>query len=70
MLEGVAAAVSEPGRLTTIDAAYLTKHRMRLADQPGDLVVYRVTPDVALGWREQEFPGSATRWRVARAAGP
>lgn len=45
----------------TLDAASKEKYKMPLMVTP-ETVMYRVSPRVVLGWREKDFPKSATRW--------
>jgi hypothetical protein len=54
------------------DAAYAAKYvdaetgeSYRLNDGPPGAVVYAVQPRVAFGFRERDFPTSATRWTFA-----
>lgn len=62
LIEGVAEEVRDDARHTAFDEAYLAKYGVRMADVPGDVSVWAVTPRVAFAWQERDFPGSATRW--------
>ena len=62
ILEGVTEEVTDVARRAAFDAAYQAKYTVAMADVPGDLSIWAVTPRVALAWREQDFPRSATRW--------
>jgi pyridoxine/pyridoxamine 5'-phosphate oxidase len=68
LLEGRARPVTDPARLAAFDAAYQAKYGVRMADVPGDVSVWVVTPRVAFGWHERDFPGTATRWRFGGSA--
>lgn len=58
----VEGTVSEQPASQEVDEAYQAKYKMRLTEAPGDLVVYEVKPKVVFGFRERDFPKSATRW--------
>lgn len=64
ILEGTAVEVTDPAVLGRFADAFAAKYDTRLADVPGDLVIYEVRPAVVLAWREADFPASATRWRL------
>jgi hypothetical protein len=64
IVEGVVDEVRDPGCRARIDTAYLAKYGVRLGDVPGDVVLYGVRLAVAFGWRERDFPKSATRWTL------
>jgi pyridoxine/pyridoxamine 5'-phosphate oxidase len=62
VLEGRAEEVTDAARRAEFDGAYQAKYGVAMADVPGDLSIWAVSPRVALAWRERDFPGSATRW--------
>jgi general stress protein 26 len=63
ILEGAAEAITDRPGLEPFVDAYEEKYGFRMdLDQPVGLV-YRVRPRTALGWSEEDFPTSATRWR-------
>jgi hypothetical protein len=66
VLEGSAVEVTDAGRRAAFDAAYQAKYGVAMADVPGDLSIWAVTPRVALAWQEKDFPRSATRWAIDR----
>lgn len=60
----------DPTLRDALDDAYAAKYvdvetgePMRLSDAPEGSLIYRVTPRHVLGWLEQDFPRSRTRWR-------
>ena len=61
MIEGSTVAVEEPALLAELDSLYFQKYAYHL--DAG--ATYRVTPKVALAWRENDFVGSATKWNFA-----
>ena len=65
IVEGTAGEVTDPTRLRVLDDAYRTKYGLGFFENPGDVVVYAVTPRVAFGWQERDFVRTATRWRFA-----
>jgi hypothetical protein len=66
VLEGPAVDVTDAGRRAAFDAVYRAKYGVAMADVPGDLSIWAVTPRVALAWQEKDFPLSATRWVIDR----
>jgi PPOX class probable F420-dependent enzyme len=59
----------DPDRLATVDEAYAAKYAdpetgepMRLSATPEEGSFYRVVPERVLGWREDDFLRSRTRW--------
>ena len=66
IIEGSVAEIRLPSMRKRIDQAYRAKYKMATTDAPGDVVVYGVTPEVVLAWREKDFPKSATRWVVTK----
>jgi Pyridoxamine 5'-phosphate oxidase len=66
ILEGHAEEVTDAARRAAFDGAYQAKYGVAMADVPGDLSIWAVTPRVALAWQERDFPGSATRWVLDR----
>ena len=65
-VEGRAEEVVDTALLVRFCDAYEAKYRFR--PDPGNAanVVYRLHQCVALAWREQDFPKSATRWSWPR----
>ena len=64
VVRGVAAEVRDPAALGRFADAYERKYGIRPAAEPDpDAPVFAVRPRVVLGWRERDFPTSATRWR-------
>ena len=59
ILEGVVDQVDDPSVLEGVSEAYAAKYA--LPEGLGTSAM-RLRPSVALAWREQDFPGSATRW--------
>ncbi len=64
IVEGIVREVTESSRLSPLNSAFKKKYGIGLSRQPGT-VVYTVEPHVAFGWRERDFPVSATRWSFA-----
>lgn len=62
ILEGAVEEVADKATLRKLDAAYKKKYDMPLMIIPGETVVYRLRPRVALAWTEKNFPNDATRW--------
>ncbi len=63
IVEGHAEEVTDRAALEPFARAYEEKYGFRLdLDHPIGLV-HRVRPDAVLGWREKDFPTTATRWR-------
>lgn len=60
VLEGVAEEVSDSALLTRLAEVYSAKYP--LGFPPGE-PIYAVRPRVAFGQSEDDFTGSATRWR-------
>ena len=76
VLEGTVAMPS-PSALTRADDAYAAKYNnpetnqgFRMTDGASDAAapngVYMLRPHIALGWTEEDYPRTATRWRFAR----
>lgn len=68
ILEGDVVEVTDTTELERASAAYAAKYDgtpLPTKVEEG-VVVYALRPQVALGWREQDFPSSATRWRFSR----
>ncbi|HYZ10417.1 MAG TPA: pyridoxamine 5'-phosphate oxidase family protein [Actinomycetota bacterium] len=62
IVEGNAEEVSDREALVPFARAYEVKYGFGFdLDHPIGLV-YRVRPRVVLGWREKDFPSTATRW--------
>jgi PPOX class probable F420-dependent enzyme len=69
VVEGVVEIVRGAGVPASFSDDYQKKYAFR--PEPGpDQVVYIVTPAVVLGWRETDFPKSATRWVFAAQGRP
>ena len=68
ILEGRAREIRDAGRLRRYAAAYEPKYRFRPDPADAGHVTYGVRPRKAFGWRERDFPSSATRWRFPRGA--
>jgi hypothetical protein len=64
IVEGRAAPVDPRAVPAEVDREYVRKYRMRLTAHPDSLVL-GLRPAVAFGWRERDFPKSATRWTFA-----
>jgi len=62
ILEGIAEEITDKPTFAKIDAASKKKYKMPLMLIPGESVVYRLRPRVALAWTENDFPNNATRW--------
>lgn len=65
ILEGQAERVFDAAALAEFVESYEAKYGFRVDTGNANLAVYRLRPRVALTWREQSFPESATRWRFA-----
>lgn len=61
IIEGVATKVRDAATMRTYAEAYERKYQFRPEEEPG--TAYAVRPRVAFAWTEQEFPGTATRFR-------
>ena len=66
ILEGTAVEVNDKAVFKKIDAACRTKYKMPLMIIP-DSVLYCVRPRVVLAWKENDFPGTGTRWEFPRS---
>ena len=66
IMEGTAIEVSDKITLKKIDAASRTKYHMPLMMIP-ESVLYCVHPRVVLAWKENDFPGTGTRWGFSRS---
>jgi hypothetical protein len=62
ILEGTARKVDDKATLQALHLAYQSKYGTGLVGIPGEPVVLAVKPRVGFGWREKNFPKSATRW--------
>ena len=64
ILEGAVHEVTDAALLARFADAYAAKYRFR--PDPHDVAngTYVLRPRVVFAWREQDFPTSATRWRV------
>lgn len=62
ILEGTARKVGDAATLATFVDAYEAKYGFRVDTSNANFGVYSLQPRVALTWREQAFPDSATRW--------
>lgn len=66
ILEGRVGQVNKRSALERFADAYEQKYGFRFdLDEPIGLV-YALRPRVVFGWREEDFPQSATRWRLGR----
>lgn len=61
IIEGVATMVFDETTMRTYAEVYERKYAFRPEAAPG--TAYAVRPRVAFSWTEQEFPGTATRFR-------
>lgn len=66
VLEGRVEVVRDKSLLRRIGDDYEAKYAFRIAPDNPAYGVYALRPAVAFGWRETDFPTSATRWRFAR----
>lgn len=58
--------VETPAVPDAVNDAYAAKYGgIKLTGGPEGSPVYRLRPDVALGWLESDYPNTATRWRFA-----
>jgi hypothetical protein len=64
ILEGVLERVGDGAALARFVDAYDAKYGVRIDPTDPDYAVYRLRARVAYAWREQDFPQSATRWRL------
>ena len=62
ILEGAVEKMTGVEALTQFVDAYESKYGFRVDTSNTNFGVYRLRPRVALTWREQSFPESATRW--------
>ena len=71
ILEGRVRQITDAGLMKRYVAAYEPKYRFRPDPADSTQVMYGVRPRKGFGWRERDFPESATRWRFAgpRATG-
>ncbi len=61
IIEGAVESVAAPA---VVDDAYAAKYDgVRLSAAPGEALIYRLRPRIALGWLEKDYPNTATRWR-------
>lgn len=51
--------------LDEVDGLYRVKYAVGLREAPGELSFFRLRPNRALAWDEQDFPTSATAWNLA-----
>jgi pyridoxine/pyridoxamine 5'-phosphate oxidase len=65
IVEGVAHRVSAIADLQRFVDAYAAKYDFSMDPTNPDFGVYRVVPSVVLAWLEADFPGGATRWKIA-----
>lgn len=65
ILEGTAEQVTDAGVLSRFIDAYDTKYGFRLDSSDLTYGVYTLRPKVAMAWLEQDFPNTATRWRLS-----
>ncbi|TAK33905.1 MAG: pyridoxamine 5'-phosphate oxidase [Chloroflexota bacterium] len=63
ILEGTAEDVSDPSLLSRFADAYEAKYQLRPDIANTAQVVYALRPRLAHTWLEQDFPGTAVRWR-------
>ena len=68
ILEGVAEPLTDASLLERYADAYEAKYQFR-PDTSKPEGTYMLRPRVAFGWRERDFPTSATRWRFREDAG-
>jgi nitroimidazol reductase NimA-like FMN-containing flavoprotein (pyridoxamine 5'-phosphate oxidase superfamily) len=73
ILEGRAEDLRDSAAYAEADAAYARKYPnpeagegFHLPAEPEDDAVFRLRPRTVQGWRERDFPQSATRWRFDR----
>jgi hypothetical protein len=62
VVEGTAERVKDAGLLERMVDLYERKYDIRIDTDNPSMGVYLVRPRVAFGWRERDFPSSATRW--------
>ena len=62
MIEGQVEIITDAALLARLDGVYQAKYNVNLV---GDHPVMAVRPRTAYAWLEKDFPGSATRWRIA-----
>lgn len=55
----------EDASLDEVDGLYRAKYAVGLREAPGELSFFRLVPNRALAWNEQDFPTSATAWNLA-----
>ena len=63
LIEGDAEVILDQGLLKRFIDAYDAKYQIRPSAGDGSTRIYRLRPRVAFAWLEQDFPGTATRWR-------
>ena len=71
VLEGVMEEVTNPDGIRRFEEAFNTKYGFEVDSEELDMaqmgaVVYRMTPRVAFGWTEANFPRNATRWAFGK----
>lgn len=62
ILEGAVEKMTDAAALAQFVDVYENKYGFRVDTSNANFGVYRLRPHVALTWREQSFPESATRW--------
>jgi hypothetical protein len=62
VLHGSVDAVTEPGERAGFWDAYAGKYDFRPDPADPAFGVYRMRPDVGLGWRQDGFPATMSRW--------
>jgi hypothetical protein len=67
ILEGTLERVGDAAVLARFADAYDAKYGIRMDTTDPDYAVYRLWARAAYAWREQDFPRSATRWRLGDA---
>ncbi len=70
ILEGIAREASDDAELTELLERYQQKYGVEPPLRDPATTVYRLAPEVAFGWREKDFPTSATRWLFEREPRP
>ena len=65
LMEGHTDSVTDPAFVERVSAVYAKKYGLGLTGEgapPGVVLAFR--PHLIMAWREQDFPKSATRWRL------
>lgn len=62
VLNGTVDEAIDPDVRERVLAAYAPKYGMGPGDMDAGALLYELKPQVALSWREQDYPQSATRW--------